>query len=51
MGLTAKKLRIKKGYQGMLLSKNVSEITTGIELKSFDQRSPDYSKIAIFPSH
>lgn len=34
----------------MLLSKNVSEITTGIELKSFEQRSPDYSKIAIFPS-
>lgn len=35
----------------MLLSKNVSEIITGIELKSFDQRSPDYYKIAIFPSH
>ena len=33
----------------MLLSKNVSEITTGIELKSFDQRSLTILKSLFFP--
>lgn len=50
MGLTAKKLRIKNR-----LSRNVTFKERignhNWKLKSFDQRSPDYYKIAIFPSH
>lgn len=51
MGLTAKKLRIKNRLSRNVSFKERIGNFTGIELKSFDQRSPDYSKIAIFPSH